>query len=144
MIDLLVEFLSHYGLKEADGLANNPEIISMGKEIGYDIKDDSTTPWCSLLMNYVAKKCGYQYTGQLTARSWLKMPVMVLQPSVGDVVILSRGDPKGWEGHVGLFIKWDDKRVWVLGGNQGNEVNISVYQRDRVLGVRKLKKVSEK
>jgi len=140
MQDLLIEFLSHYGLKEVDGLASNPDIIAMGKDLGYDIKDDSTTAWCSLAINYFAKKCGYEYTGKLDARSWLKMPVVVLKPNMGDIVVLWRNDPKGWEGHVGVFVAWDDRNIYILGGNQSNAINITPYPRERLLGFRQLKK----
>lgn len=140
MTDLLFEMLSHYGLKEVDGKDSNPEIIEMFKEFGYNIADDSTTAWCSAALNYYAKKTGYEYSGQLNARSWLKMPTVILKPTVGDVAIFWRGDPKGWEGHVGLFISWDAANVYVLGGNDGNMIRISAIPRGRLLGFRQLKK----
>jgi uncharacterized protein (TIGR02594 family) len=140
MTDLLIEALSHYGLKEVDGVASNPEIIEMGKDLGFDVADDSTTAWCSLLVNYFAKKCGYEYSGKLDARSWLKMPVVALKPSIGDVVVLWRESPSSWKGHVGVFINWDEKNIWILGGNQSNQLNISAYPREQLLGFRKLKK----
>lgn len=141
MTDLLLSVLEHYGMKEVDGVKSNPEIIAMGKELGYDIADDSTTAWCSLLVNYFAKKCGYEFTGKLTARSWLKMPMVVLKPKLGNIVVLWRGDPNGWQGHVGLFISMDEKNIFILGGNQGNQLTIAPYSRERLLGFRELKKV---
>jgi len=140
MTDLLSEFLSHYGLKELEGADSNPEILQMATDLGFDMEDDSTTAWCSLAMNYYAKKCGYEITGSLAARSWLQMPIVVLKPTLGDVVILWRGSPDSWQGHVALFINWDSKYVWLLGGNQGNSISIAAYPRDRVLGIRQLKK----
>ncbi len=140
MTDILLAALEHYGMKEVDGLDSNPEIIAMGKELGYDIADDSTTAWCSLAVNYFAKKCGYEYSGKLDARSWLKMPVVVLKPTLGDIVVFWRNDPSSWEGHVGWFINWNQKYIWVLGGNQSNSLSITAYPRERLLGVRKLKK----
>jgi uncharacterized protein (TIGR02594 family) len=141
MTDLLFELLSLYGLKEVDGKESNPEIIKMGKELGFDIADDSTTAWCSLTINYVAKKCGYERTNKLDARSWLQMPIRVLKPSVGDVVVLWRESPESWKGHVGLYIRMDEKNIWLLSGNQNNEINISPYPRERLLGIRKLKRI---
>ncbi len=142
MTEILIDMLSHYGLKEVDGVKSNPEILAMFKELGYNnVKDDSTTAWCSASISYFAKKHGYEYSKQLNARSWLTMPVVVLHPQVGDVVVFWRNDPKGWEGHVGLFISMDEKTVYVLGGNQGNAINISPYPRERVLGFRQLKKI---
>lgn len=143
MTDILLSMLEQYGMKEVDGLESNPEIIAMGKELGFDIADDSTVAWCSLAMNYFAKKCGYEYSGSLAARSWLKMPVMALKPTLGDVVIFWRNDPASWEGHVGLFINWNDKYIWVLAGNQSNSLNIIAYPRERLLGFRKLRKLNK-
>ena len=141
MQDLLLEMLKHYGMKEIFGATHNPEIVNMFKEIGYDqIKDDETA-WCSAAMNYFAKKTGYEYTGKLDARSWLKMPIMVLKPTMGDIVVLSRGNANSWQGHVGLYISSDINDIYVLGGNQNNMINISPYPRSRILGFRQLKKI---
>jgi uncharacterized protein (TIGR02594 family) len=141
MKDLLVEVLSHYGLSEVQGTQSNPEILEFFDELGYDwVNDDSTTSWCSAMLSYYAKKCGYEYHKALDARGWLKMPIYVLQPRVGDIVVLWRNNPTSWEGHVGLFISTAGSKVYLLGGNQSNQINITAYPRDRILGVRQLKK----
>lgn len=141
MTDMLLEMLAEYGMKEVDGIGSNPEIIAMGKDLGFDIADDSTTAWCSLAINYFAKKCGYEFTGKLDARSWLKMPVMVLKPTIGDIVVFWRESPQSWKGHVGIFIAQDLNIIYTLGGNQGNQICISGYPKDQLLGYRKLKKI---
>jgi len=141
MTDILLAMLAEYGMKEVDGIGSNPEIIAMGKDLGFDIADDSTTAWCSLAVNYFAKKCGYEYTGKLDARSWLKMPIMVLKPTIGDIVVFWRESPSSWKGHVGIFIAQDLNIIYVLGGNQGNSISIAAYPKDQLLGYRKLKKV---
>jgi uncharacterized protein (TIGR02594 family) len=141
MEDLLLAMLADYGLKEFDGPASNPEIITMGEEMGIDVEDDSTLAWCSLALNYYAKTCGYEYSNSLSARSWLQMPIKVLKPTLGDIVVLWRENPTSWKGHVGLFISMDDLRVYILGGNQGNMISIAAYPKDRILGIRKLHKI---
>ena len=143
MIDLLHEFLIHYGLSEVSGPQSNPDIIAMGNELGFDIEDDSTTAWCSLAMNYYAKKCGYEYTNSLAARSWLKMPVMILKPQLGDIVVLWRVSPSDWRGHVAIFINWNENYVYTLGGNQNNSISIVPYARGRILGFRQLRKLKD-
>lgn len=141
MIDLLLEFLSHYGTKEFEGPTSNPDIKAMADELGFNMEDDSTLSWCSLALNYYAKKCGYEYTNSLAARSWLKSSILVLKPSLGDVIVLWRESPSSWKGHVGLFISWDDKKIWLLGGNTNNMISIASFSRERVLGIRQLKKI---
>ena len=144
MNDLLHEVLKHYGLTEVVGKDSDPTILAMLKEMGYDDSaDDSDIAWCSAALNYFCKKLGYERSGSLAARSWLKMPVMVLQPEIGDVVVLWRGSPSSWQGHVGLFITRDTNIVYILGGNQANSLNIMPYPLDRVLGYRRLRKLTD-
>jgi len=145
MQDLLIEFLSHYGLSEVSGPKSNPDIIAMGDDLGYDVEDDSTTAWCSLAMNYYAKKCGYEITNSLSARSWLSLPkpIIVLKPQLGDIVVLWRVSPTDWRGHVALFINWNENYVYTLGGNQNNSISIVPYSRQRILGFRQLHKIKD-
>ena len=142
MKDLLLEVLSHYGLSEVAGSDSNPEILEFFRELDYDwVNDDSAVSWCSAMLSYYAKKCGYEYHHGLNARGWLNMPVMVLHPSLGDVVILWRNDIHSWEGHCALFISWTHTKVYLLGGNQSNQINITAYPRDRIIGIRQLRKI---
>lgn len=141
MTDLLLEMLSHYGLTEVSGPHSHPDIIAMGDELGIKIEDDSTFSWCSVSLCYYAKKLGYEQPNSAAARSWLKMPIVVLKPSLGDVVVLWRESKLGWKGHVGLFINWDKDFVWLLGGNQGNSISIAKFTRERILGIRQMKKL---
>lgn len=141
MTDILLEFLKMYGLKEVEGSEHNPEIVAMFAEIGFDYIKDDETAWCSASLNYVCKKLGYERSGKLDARSWLKMPIMILKPTLGDIVVLWRESPSSWKGHVGLFISQDINTVYVLGGNQNNSISIQSYPRDRVLGYRQVHKI---
>lgn len=142
MEELLLEILRHYGLQEVSGPNSNPHIIEFFKEIGYDwVADDSETAWCSAMLNYFCKRLGYQRSGKLDARSWLNVGTKVDIPQLGDVVVFWRDDPASWKGHVGLYISEEKGLIWTLGGNQGNGLNISLYNKNRVLGYRRLLKV---
>lgn len=140
MKEVLLEMLSHYGMQEVEGPQANPEIVAFFKDLGYDVKDDETS-WCAASLNYYLKQCGYEYTGKLDARSFLKLSVIVLKPTLGDIVVLWRESPESWKGHVGLFINWNTKYVWLLGGNQGNALSITAFPRERVLGCRRANKI---
>jgi uncharacterized protein (TIGR02594 family) len=141
MTDLLLEMLSRYGLTEVSGPDSNPEIIEMGRELGINIEDDSTFSWCSIALCYYAKKLGYEQPNSGAARSWLKMPITIFKPSLGDVVVLWRESKVSWKGHVGLFINWDKNFVWLLGGNQNNSISIAKFTRERILGIRQMHKL---
>jgi len=48
-------------------------------------------------------------------------------------VVLARGPNSG---HVGFLEDWDDDRVKLLGGNQGNAVSYVWFPMSRILGYR--------
>ena len=96
------------------------------------------TAWCAAFVNAVLGAKDVKGTGKLNARSFLKWGDKVTEPKKGDVVIFSRGDPNGWQGHVGFFQGYDSKgNIKVLGGNQSNKVNIQTYNKSKLLGFRR-------
>ena len=129
------------GQKEITGPEHNRRIVDYAKEAGFEWINDDETPWCSIFINWVAKNAGLQYSKKLNARSWLLIGVIVdNSPEPGDIVIFWRESPDSWKGHVGIFLGFsvDGKRVYCLGGNQGNQVSVSAYPKDTVLGFRRL------
>ncbi|WP_108805173.1 TIGR02594 family protein [Aquimarina sp. Aq107] len=140
-MNILEMALSQYGVTEINGSKDHPQIISYFNEIGFDgahLRND--TAWCSAFANWVAKKTGYSYSGQLNARSWLNVGKSTDTPTAGDVVILWKEKPCSRKGHVGFFIKETRGFVYVLGGNQDNRVCIRAYPKNRVLDYKKLMK----
>lgn len=131
--------LDQYGVKEIPGKKDNPAIVKYFDEIGFDgskLKDE--TAWCSAFVNWVMLKAGKPRSGKLTARSWLKIGKSVTKPEKGDVVVFWRGSPRSWMGHVGLFVRETEQFVYVLGGNQSNQVKISAYPKHKLLDYRRL------
>jgi hypothetical protein len=61
-------------------------------------------------------------------------------PEPGDVVVFWRESQESWKGHVGFFLGFsmDKKRVYCLGGNQGNRVSVSAYRANQVLSYQRL------
>jgi uncharacterized protein (TIGR02594 family) len=100
--------------------------------------DPATTAWCAAYVNATLAKSGLQGTGKLNARSYLDWGQPVEQPRPGDVAVFSRGDPNGWQGHVGFFQGFGpDGKVQVLGGNQGDAVSVAGYDPSTLLGFRR-------
>jgi uncharacterized protein (TIGR02594 family) len=90
-------------------------------------------------MSYVFYQCGLSIPEKpLLARSWLNIGQNNPFPQRGDIVVFWRESPASWKGHVGVFVGYssDRNQVYCLGGNQANQVNISAYSADRVLGFR--------
>lgn len=114
---------------------SNPRITEYhaGTNIaGYDDK----AAWCSSFLNWVFNHVGILGTGSALARSWLEWGVDIDSPVKGCVVVLEREGPKGWQGHVGLFLRVEENRIFLLGGNQLDEVREHHYDVSTVLGYR--------
>ncbi len=144
----LYELASRYiGLEEVEGIASNETILKMLK-LDSSWPEGDHVPWCSAFINYIAWQLRLPRSKSLRARSWLKVGQVIKLDSAkpeNDVVILKRGqgEQPGPEiidapGHVGLFAGLDENYVYILGGNQSDEVNISPYDKNRILGVRRL------
>lgn len=141
---LFSEAIKYYKVREIHGKKNNPLIVEWTKSVLQWANDDEI-PWCSTFLNAMADAAGLEKSGKANARSWLNVGIEIENPVVGDVVIFWRESKKSWKGHVGVFVGYseDGKNILVLGGNQGNEVNISKYPIYRLLGFRRLRKREE-
>ena len=141
MDKLLKIAVAELGQKEITGPDDNPTIVKYAKEAGFNWVNDDETPWCSIFANWVAMKAGLQRSKKANARSWLLTALNVdTSPEPGDIVVFWRGSPDSWEGHVAIFFGFSitGERVYCLGGNQGNQVSVSAYSFDNVLGFRRL------
>ena len=130
---------NEYGVKEIKGAIDNPEILKYFNELGFNgtkLKDE--TAWCSAFMNWVMKQSGLDYSGKLNARSWLKIGTATNEPKLGDIAVFWRESRQSWKGHVALYVSENETHIYVLGGNQSNQVNISAYPKNRLLQYRKI------
>lgn len=130
--------LKEYGTKEIIGVQHNPDVLKYFKDIGHSWVKDDETAWCAAFANWCLKKAGYQHTGKLNARSFLDYGQATENPILGDVVVLWRISRYSVFGHVGFFIKEAGNRIYILGGNQADQVNISAFSKDQLLGYRKI------
>ena len=127
------------GTKEYAGDADNPDVVKYLKSVdtlSVSAQRNDETPWCSAFVNWCMEEAGIKGTENAAARSWLQWGSELAEPEIGCVVVLWRGSPAGWQGHVGFFVKETLTTVSLLGGNQGDQVNISKYSKDRVLEYR--------
>lgn len=128
------------GQEEITGPEHNPRIVEYARESGITWIDDDETPWYSTFMNWVAFSASVERTDRANARSWLTVGRPADPPEPGEVVVFWRESFESRKGHVSLFMGYssDGERVYVLGGNQGNQVGVTAYGTDRVLGFRRL------
>lgn len=123
------------GVAQCPAGQSNPRITEYheGTNIhGYDDK----APWCSSFVNWCLGRVGIRGTGSALARSWLEWGDPLDAPKPGCVTILTRGDPNGWKGHVGFYLRSDERFIYLLGGNQLAEVREHFYPISSVLGHR--------
>lgn len=122
------------GLNEGDKKAALSDYLKTG---GQNL-DPATTAWCAAFVDSTLKQSGSAGTGKLNARSYMDWGQAVDEPQRGDVAVFSRGDPNGWQGHVGFFDSYNpDGTIKVLGGNQGDSVSLANYSPDSLLGFRR-------
>ena len=140
-IEIVKRALEEYGVKGIQGPEANPKILSYFNKSGKITVQEDEVPWCSAFMNFIADELGLEKTEKLNARSWLDLGIEKDKAELGDIVILWRESKESGKGHGGIFIKMDNNFVYLLGGNQNNEVNISEFPKEKVLGIRELRKV---
>jgi uncharacterized protein (TIGR02594 family) len=135
------------GTAEAQGAASNPMVLAMLR-LDNQWPQDDAVPWCSAFVNYIAWLLRLPRSKMLSARSWLTVgvPVHFWDAVPGfDVVILKRGEgtQPGPEiiaapGHVGFYSGLEGSDLLVLGGNQNDSVSVSRFNKEALLGVRRL------
>lgn len=125
---------SQLGMNERDQQGALQEYMANG---GVNL-DPAVTAWCAAFVNASLGQSGIKGTGSNAARSFMDWGQGVSDPQRGDLAVFSRGDPNGWQGHVGFFDGYnDDGSINVLGGNQGDSVSRASYSADRLLGFRR-------
>ncbi len=137
----LIWALSQARFQEIVGNKDNPEILKYFDIMGFDGSElHDETSWCSAFVNWVCIKANLPYSGELTARSWLNVGHEVDKghQEIGDVVVFWRESPHSWKGHVGFYLREDKDWIYVLGGNQNDQVKFSAYRKNRLLQYRRL------
>ncbi|MGY5851430.1 C40 family peptidase [Salegentibacter sp. F14] len=140
MKNLLAIASAEIGVKEISGAKSNEKILSYAKDCGFKGYTSDETAWCSLFINWVAHQAGMKRSNSLAARSWLLHGVAINHPEPGDIVVFWRESLESWKGHVGVFMGFskNGSRIYCLGGNQGNQVSVTAYPTDQLLGFRRL------
>ena len=129
----LAEARRHLGAREISGRKHNPLILRWWTLIRAPFTDDET-PWCAGFVGGVLESCELRSSRSAAARSYLKWGRALASPRPGCIVVFARGPRFG---HVGFVVGTDRAgNLLVLGGNQGDAVNIKPFARGRVLGYR--------
>lgn len=124
--------------REDPGRESNPKIVEYHQVTSLRSQDDAT-PWCSAFVSWVLEQAGIRSTRSAWAKSYLEWGNALDQPRIGAITVLHRGSgpPTGkGTGHVAFYVEDRGESLGVLGGNQGNHVNIKWYSKSRLLAYR--------
>jgi uncharacterized protein (TIGR02594 family) len=123
------------GVREIPGPKHNARILGYWERAKLPFRDDET-PWCAGFVGAMLEDCGIISTRSGMARSYQRwgQPCRAVP---GAVVVFWRGSKTGPSGHVGFLTGRDQSgNLMVLGGNQGDAVNIKPFSSSRVLDYR--------
>lgn len=134
--------LKEYGTWEWTGKEHNPRILEYFKAIGHAWVKDDETAWCAAFVNWCLLQAGKPQTGKLNARSFLEYGQDTKAPVLGDLVVLWRISSTSSFGHVGFYVNETQSYVYILGGNQSEQVNIQKFAKSQLLGYRKIPEVT--
>jgi len=116
--------LYEIGTKEIRGNRHNPRVVYYHSFSAGKYSTDEV-PWCGSFIAMCMKRSGYKlplYPER--ALSWLNFGHNGNVPKIGSIAVKGR---KGG-GHVGIVVSIAGDDIYLLGGNQNDEVNIKRYK----------------
>lgn len=124
---------AHLGEKEIAGRdKNNPFIVALFDHTTYETDNDET-PWCAACVSTALEVSGFKSTHSAAAISYAKYgaPCELIP---GCVVVMQH--PNG--GHHVTFLDHivDKQKFAALGGNQSNQLKVSIYDRSEIIATR--------
>ena len=134
---------SERGVKEVSGPDHHPQVLHYHSFTTLQATTDEV-PWCaSFICASLEEGADLPSTKSARARSFLNYGLHLGIPAYGCVCVIKRGGPNqpgptvlDAQGHVGLLVDIEAEWIYLLGGNQTNEVSVSRYSIGRVLGYR--------
>lgn len=128
--------LAELGQSEISGPKSNERILDYREMAGIRIGgDDGVVPWCAIFVNAMLAKAGVKTSGSAMARSFASSANFerLTAPMVGCITVISssRGPASG---HVFFYTGENGIMFQALGGNQNDSVNISMFQKKKLVG----------
>ena len=129
------------GTTEIEGSRSNPRILEYAKVAGFEgwyHNDD--TPWCSVFLNWATEKAGLERSKSGRASSWQQVGRAIAKPEPGDLALFVPVPNASSVTHVGIYLGYsqDQTRIYVLGGNQSDQVNITAFPANTLAEFRRL------
>ena len=122
--------LLEVGVRETPGKGSTQRVIDYRSISAIPLKgDDSDVPWCSVFANAAFVANGIEGIRSALARSFESNSnfIRLNGPALGAVVTFWRGNPRGGLGHVGFYRAESKSHIYVLGGNEGDRVDVAPF-----------------
>jgi len=130
----LVEARKHVGLKEVPGARHNAVILGWLERLKAWWRDDET-PWCGVFVAHCMRQANLPLPKDwMRAKAWADWGSNLRSTHVAPGAVLVFARQGG--GHVGFYVGEDNTYFYVLGGNQGNAVNIMKLAKARCIAIR--------
>ena len=142
-----IEFQKQYlGQKEIKGTESNPFILKIIKLFFPKHDDDSTIAWCAIWAAYVLYKTGKltwkdvfvtHRTRLASSRYLASLFHESINPKVGDLVLLSRGDDPS-KGHIAFLnapLDLHENFIELFGGNQRDRIGVDNFLKVRIVNI---------
>ncbi len=137
----MTEARSLIGTRELPGAANNPVIMAWGNRLGARVLGIAygadSVPWCGLFAAWCVHQAGIAPPAiAIRAKAWASWGEAItpgMRIPLGAVAVFERQGG----GHVGFVESINrDGSLNILGGNQGDAVNVRRFGRDRLIALR--------
>jgi uncharacterized protein (TIGR02594 family) len=142
MLKWLDEARRLIGTREVPGAANNPVIMSWGNRLGARVLGIAygadSVPWCGLFAAWCVHHAGITPPPiAIRAKAWATWGDAIgttgTRPPLGAIAVFGRDGG----GHVGFVDSVNrDGSLNILGGNQGDAVNVRRFPRARLIALR--------
>lgn len=138
----MTEAHSLIGTREVPGAANNPVIMAWGNRLGARVLGIAyaadSVPWCGLFAAHCVTQAGLKPPPiSIRAKAWASwgnsLSLVATRPPIGAIAVFGRDGG----GHVGFVDSVNrDGSLNILGGNQGDSVNVRRFPRARLIALR--------
>lgn len=126
------------GTHEIAGAQENPKIIAYrtAARCAWVKGTEEAVAWCAIFVNAMLERAGTPGTASPAAKSFCssRLFASLPGPALGAVCVIERNPPVAALGHVAFVVGADRDHVWLLGGNQGDAVDVARFARGRVRG----------
>ena len=127
--------LRELGVTEKKGKVHDERVLEYQKSTTLKATDDET-PWCAAFVSWCLEQAGVESARSSVARAYLSWGKEIKEPHKGCICVFRRESGPSWGGHVAFFIAENEHEVFILGGNQNDQVNIQARSKDLLLGYR--------